>query len=48
VHLGASLLEQDFVHRRPHEMDTAAMLRFKIFDGQGIGDGARIEPLTLV
>jgi hypothetical protein len=48
VNLGASLLERDLVHHKLHEPNPTTMLRFEVFDSQGIRNGARIEPLTLV
>src|SRR2546429_9800919 len=48
VNLGASLFERDLVHRQLHEMNAASVIRFEVFDNHGIGNGALIEPLTLV
>jgi hypothetical protein len=48
VNLGAPLFERDLVHRQLHDVDTASVLRFKIFDSQGIRNAAHIKALTLV
>jgi hypothetical protein len=43
VNLGAPLFERDLVHRQLHDVDTASVLRFKIFDSQGIRNAAHIK-----
>jgi hypothetical protein len=48
MNLGTAPFERDLVHRPLHEVDTAAMFRFKIFDSRGIRNGSRIKPLALV
>jgi hypothetical protein len=48
VNLGASLCERDLVHGQLHDVDATSVIRLKIFDSEGIGNTARIKPLTLV
>jgi hypothetical protein len=48
VNLGASLSKRDLVHRQLHDVDATSVIRLKIFDSEGIGNTARIKPLTLI
>jgi hypothetical protein len=48
MNLRASAFERDLVHRPLHEVDAASVIRFEVFDSDGIRNRERIESLTLV
>ena len=48
MNLGATLSKRDLVHRQLHDVGATSVIRLKIFDSEGIGNTARIKPLTLI